>query len=115
MVFANKSALTSAYVGNKVGLVELAIQDDRLSARSVELVGSTAIDNDAYLGSEGVEAVVNQYSMQANFELVYGQRTKALRPYQDRVDNVISVIFTDVMTHYTGPCAWVGHHICEDN
>ena len=109
MAFAGKAANTYIVIGNTAPtLVKLAEGDDSLYAMSCELVGGAAIDNDAYLGSEAVEAVPNQYSMQANVALAYGDGPKALPALQDREDNVIVVMFTDVMTHYTGLVSWTG-------
>lgn len=110
MVDAAKTAQTAVYVGSPDALVVLAAGDERY-LRSLDISGSTSIDKFPTLGSEAIEAIVNQYSTTISAAVIYGDNPKQLRALQDATNNVMVIIGTDTDTCYIIPITWTGQPI----
>ena len=116
MVLARQTSKVNVFVGNEDYLQPLAAlnsgntPDDRW-VRSLSIGNTNAIDKIPTLGSEGIESIVNQYSVEISAAIIYGSGPKALRARQDLATNVMAIVFLDTMTHYVIPVTWTGQPI----
>ena len=100
MADARVSSNTLVWVGSESWLQHLADRDDIGTdvryLRSLDVAGTTALDNIPTLGSDGIEAQINQYGLSVSGDLLYDKEVyKLLNDHQEDTDNLMVVVFDD--------------------
>ena len=123
MADAKLSSNALAWVGSPTWIQPLAERGggDNSFLRSLNIAGTTATDSVSVLGSEGIEAIVNQYGLDVSGDILYDKDLYGtLTDHQSDRDNVMVVVFDDYgadkrhqpsdveRSCYVLPCSWSG-------